>query len=78
MIFLFLDDKLKSSRLILGDKHAEKVIKCLVYIAQLYGEQVILLQYIPSIIDLVSVYNYFFFVHENHYIVFDNYINSKK
>ncbi|CAG2226311.1 WDR81 [Mytilus edulis] len=49
------EDKLKTSRYILGDRHAEKVIGSLMFIAQLYGEQVILLQYIPSIVDIVYV-----------------------
>ncbi|ESO90187.1 hypothetical protein LOTGIDRAFT_233981 [Lottia gigantea] len=46
---------LKSSRLVIGDEHCIKILDCLGFVAQLYGEQVILLQYIPCIVDLVSV-----------------------
>ncbi|XP_021379977.1 WD repeat-containing protein 81-like isoform X2 [Mizuhopecten yessoensis] len=44
----------KSSRLVCGDRNAHKVLECLSFIAQMYGEQVILLQYIPCIVDMVN------------------------
>ncbi|KAL3874505.1 hypothetical protein ACJMK2_037514 [Sinanodonta woodiana] len=40
---------------VMGDQHAVKVLECLSYVACLYGEQVILLQYLPCIVDLVHV-----------------------
>lgn len=43
----------KSTRLVQGDKNAQKILECLSYVAALYGEQVILLQYIPCVIDMV-------------------------
>ncbi|XP_050406001.2 WD repeat-containing protein 81 [Patella vulgata] len=46
---------LKSSKLIVGDTHSHKILECLGFVAELYGEQVILLQYLPCIVDLVSV-----------------------
>ncbi|KAJ8309436.1 hypothetical protein KUTeg_014310 [Tegillarca granosa] len=47
------DKKLpKTSRLVCGDKNAHKILECLACIAQLYGEQVLLLQYIPCIVDI--------------------------
>ncbi|XP_069116265.1 WD repeat-containing protein 81-like isoform X2 [Argopecten irradians] len=44
----------KSSRLVCGDRNAHKVLECLSCIAQMYGEQVILLQYVPCIVDMVN------------------------
>ncbi|XP_041353185.1 WD repeat-containing protein 81-like [Gigantopelta aegis] len=49
------DDCLKSSKLVVGDRNAQKILECLGHVALLYGEQVILLQYIQCIIDMVSV-----------------------
>ncbi|KAL5008764.1 hypothetical protein ScPMuIL_014345 [Solemya velum] len=46
---------LKTSRLICGDDNSQLVLDCLHFITVLYGEHTILLQYIPSIIDIVSV-----------------------
>ena len=43
----------KSTRLVQGDRNAQKLLECLSYVAGVYGEQVILLQYIPCIIDMV-------------------------
>ncbi|KAK3578526.1 hypothetical protein CHS0354_007782 [Potamilus streckersoni] len=44
-----------TSYAVVGDNHAVKVLECLNYVACLYGEQVILLQYLPCIVDLVHV-----------------------
>ncbi|XP_062604872.1 WD repeat-containing protein 81-like isoform X2 [Saccostrea cucullata] len=45
----------KTSRLVFGDRNAHKVLECLSEISQLYGEQVVLLQYIPCTIDMVTL-----------------------
>ncbi|XP_056021929.1 WD repeat-containing protein 81-like isoform X3 [Ostrea edulis] len=45
----------KTSRLVFGDRNAHKVLECLSEISQLYGEQVVLLQYIPSTVDMVAL-----------------------
>ncbi|KAH3845168.1 WD repeat-containing protein 81-like [Dreissena polymorpha] len=45
----------KSTRQVQGDLNAHKVLECLNYVACLYGEHVILIQYIPCIIDLIHV-----------------------
>lgn len=43
----------KTSRLVYGDRNAHRVLRCLSDIAELYGEQVVLLQYIPCCVDMV-------------------------
>ncbi|KAK3093971.1 hypothetical protein FSP39_022380 [Pinctada imbricata] len=45
----------KTSRLICGDRNANKIIECLSFIAKMYGEQVVILQYIPCAIDMLNV-----------------------
>ncbi|XP_060555300.1 WD repeat-containing protein 81-like isoform X2 [Ruditapes philippinarum] len=45
----------KSTKLVQGDRNAHKVLECLSSVSCIYGEQVILLQYIPCIIDLIHV-----------------------
>lgn len=55
---IFSDKRLpKTSRLICGDRNANKIIECLSFIAKTYGEQVVILQYIPCAIDMVSFLN---------------------
>lgn len=49
------EDLLKSTRLVQGDRNAHKILECLSSVSCIYGEQVILLQYIPCIIDLIHV-----------------------
>ncbi|XP_029642520.1 WD repeat-containing protein 81 [Octopus sinensis] len=44
----------KSSQLVNGDVSAVKVLDCLSFMALLYGEQVILLQYFPAMEDMVT------------------------
>lgn len=39
----------------MGDNNAFKVLECIAFVAALYGENIILIQFIPSIIDLVSL-----------------------
>ncbi|XP_048259803.1 WD repeat-containing protein 81-like [Haliotis rufescens] len=46
---------LQSSRLVTGDSHALKVLECLGYVTLVYGEHVILVQYLPTIVDMVAV-----------------------
>ncbi|PVD25475.1 hypothetical protein C0Q70_13131 [Pomacea canaliculata] len=46
---------IKSSRHIVGDNNAFKVLECIAFVAALYGENIILIQFIPSIIDLIAV-----------------------
>ncbi|KAL4239028.1 WD repeat-containing protein 81 [Mactra antiquata] len=46
---------MKSTRLVQGDRNAHKILECLTSVSCIYGEQVILLQYIPCIIDLIHV-----------------------
>ncbi|XP_014671138.1 PREDICTED: WD repeat-containing protein 81-like isoform X2 [Priapulus caudatus] len=43
-----------SSRLVVGDENARKILECLTSIATLYGEHIILLQYLPYIRDVVK------------------------
>ncbi|XP_045187189.2 WD repeat-containing protein 81-like [Mercenaria mercenaria] len=45
----------KSTRLVQGDRNAHKILECLSSVSCIYGEQVILLQYIPCIVDLIHV-----------------------
>jgi len=44
----------KTSRCVVGDNNAHKVLECIGFIPALYGENIILIQYLPSITDLVS------------------------
>lgn len=44
----------KSCHLVGGDTYAVKVLECLSFMAILYGEQVILLQYFPAMEDMVA------------------------
>lgn len=46
----------KTSRLVFGDRNAHRVLECLSEISQLYGQQVVLLQYIPCTVDMVGVW----------------------
>ena len=55
-IFILGQTLPKTTRLIQGDRNAHKVLECLSYVASLYGEQVILLQYLPCIVDMVIFY----------------------
>ena len=48
-------DLCQSTRQVSGDRNAHKVLECLSYVACMYGEQVILIQYLPCIIDLVGI-----------------------
>ena len=48
---------IKTSRGVVGDMMAVNVVECLQSIASLYGEHIILIQYIPSILDMVSIIN---------------------
>lgn len=45
----------KTSRLVFGDRNAHRVLECLSEISQLYGQQVVLLQYIPCTVDMVTL-----------------------
>lgn len=44
----------KTSRLITGDKNASKILECIGFTIVLYGEQVILIQCLPNIIDMMT------------------------
>ena len=58
----FTEEKLpKTTRLVQGDRNAQKILECLTYVASLYGEQVVLLQYIPCVVDLVCISRSCFF-----------------
>lgn len=48
------DNCRKSCRLVGGDVYAVKVLECLSFVAILYGEQVILLQYFTAMEDMVA------------------------
>ncbi|XP_076442450.1 WD repeat-containing protein 81-like [Babylonia areolata] len=45
----------KTSRCIQGDNNAHKVLECIGFVASLYGENIILIQYLPSIVDMINV-----------------------
>ncbi|XP_052767541.1 WD repeat-containing protein 81-like isoform X2 [Mya arenaria] len=45
----------QSTRQVQGDSNAHKVLECLSYVACIYGEQVILIQYLPCITDMIHV-----------------------
>ncbi|CAL1537327.1 unnamed protein product [Lymnaea stagnalis] len=45
----------KTSRLVAGDINAQKILECIGFTVVLYGEQVILIQCLPNIIDMISV-----------------------
>ncbi|CAG5133520.1 unnamed protein product, partial [Candidula unifasciata] len=45
----------KTSRLVLGDKNSQKVLECLEFTVVLYGEQVVLIQCLTSILDMIKM-----------------------
>ena len=50
----FIAEDIKTSRLVAGDKNSKKVLECIAFTTVLYGEQVVLIQCMPIIIDMVS------------------------
>ena len=54
---VFLDCELSTTKkAVYGDNNAEQVLDCLQCIAIIYGEQIILLQYITHIKELVCLH----------------------
>ncbi|XP_012942081.1 WD repeat-containing protein 81 [Aplysia californica] len=49
------DKLIKTSRLIVGDRNANKVLECIGFTIVLYGEQVILIQCLPNIMDMITL-----------------------
>nr|KAG5711979.1 hypothetical protein BaRGS_026420 [Batillaria attramentaria] len=49
------DSVVKTSRRVVGDENAMKVLECIGFVASVYGENIIVIQYLPSTMDLVSV-----------------------
>ncbi|RUS77104.1 hypothetical protein EGW08_015141, partial [Elysia chlorotica] len=47
------DSTIKTSRLVAGDKNSKKVLECIAFATVLYGEEVILIQCMPIIIDMI-------------------------
>ncbi|GFR67396.1 WD repeat-containing protein 81 [Elysia marginata] len=47
------DTTIKTSRLVAGDKNSKKVLECIAFATVLYGEQVVLIQCMPIIIDMI-------------------------
>ncbi|KAL8618351.1 hypothetical protein ACOMHN_047423 [Nucella lapillus] len=45
----------KTSRCVQGDSNAVKVLECIGFVASLYGENIIAIQYLPSIVDMINV-----------------------
>ena len=45
----------KTSRCVVGDGNASKVLECIGFVASVYGENIILIQYLPSIVDMVGL-----------------------
>ena len=46
---------MKTSRCVVGDGNASKVLECIGFVASVYGENIILIQYLPSIVDMVGL-----------------------
>ncbi|KAK6998450.1 WD repeat-containing protein 81 [Biomphalaria glabrata] len=53
----FVDEKevSKTSRLVVGDVNAQRVLECIGFSVVLYGEQVILIQCLPNIMDMIAL-----------------------
>ncbi|KAH9519567.1 hypothetical protein Btru_003023 [Bulinus truncatus] len=53
----FVEEKnvTKTSRLVVGDINAQKVLECIAFTVILYGEQVILIQCLPNIMDMIAL-----------------------
>ncbi|GFO33505.1 WD repeat-containing protein 81 [Plakobranchus ocellatus] len=47
------DLTIKTSRLVVGDRNSKKVLECIAFTTVLYGEQVVLIQCMPTIIDMI-------------------------
>ncbi|XP_064623672.1 WD repeat-containing protein 81-like [Lineus longissimus] len=57
MVFIHVQDDAMSAshRKVVGDQNASRILDCLSHIAILYGEQVIMLQYLPHAIEMVAI-----------------------
>ncbi len=49
------EDSLNTTKkYVVGDLHSSQVLECLAFIAILYGQQIIILQYLPHVREIVS------------------------